>query len=344
MTRTDPQALDPGRLAGFDGVIYCRVGRAPPVANLLAAGIPLIDISNVEDTPGVIQVTSDDRLAGRLAAEHLLALGFQHAAWAGLAAAAYSRKRREGFVARMREAGIEPAIRDLYVGRHEDGRWRSQQELTRAWLAGLPRPCGVLVCSDFDALHLASQARAAGLAIPDDLALIGVDDDDLACVLMSPPLTSVALDGEAVGRLAAEQLDLLLDGRGRPGQLIVPPLGVRPRASTGTEPVADPVVRQAVAWLREHSHEPVRLADCAAACGLAERTLRDRCVRATGLAPHALLQRLRLAHAERLLRGTDLPLKAIARRCGFATAAYLCTAFSAARGVAPGAWRKRQCA
>lgn len=329
-------------VGGWDGLIYCRAGRSTPVEDLAATGIPVIDVSNAVDTPSVPQVTSDDVAAGRLAAEHLLACGHRHFAWVGHAGPAYGAKRRDGFIVRLRAEGFAVAEHTLYQGRREEGRWIDHAQVTTAWLRALPRPCGLLAISDVDAAHVANLAVAAGLAIPEDLAIIGVDDDDLACMLTDPPLSSVALDGERVGRLAAGQLDRVLAGERVNGQTLVPPMTVRARGSTAAAAIADPALRLAVGWLRRHSHEAVRLADCARAAGIAERTLRLRCVKLLGRPPQRVLQEFRIAHAERLITATDLPLKTVAARCGFASASYLCTAFRGLRGITPRAWRRRR--
>ena len=338
--RDSATITSPADLTGWDALIYCQAGRSPAVADLAAPGLALVDVSNAQDTPGFAQVTSDDLLAGRLAAEHLLACGHRNFAWAGYDGPAYGAKRRTGFLACLRENGAAVHEHVLYQGRHEGGRWIRQGEATTAWLRSLPKPCGLLVISDVDAVHVAAQAGDAGLGIPDDLALIGVDDDDLACMLTAPALSSVALDGERVGRQAAIILDRILGGEQVIGQFLVPPSGIRARGSTGGEPIADPVLRLAVGWLRRNSHAHVRLAECAQAAGVAERTLRQRCLHQLGRPPQRILQELRIAHAERLLAGSDLPLKAVAMRCGFASAAYLCTAFRAVRGTTPAAWRR----
>jgi LacI family transcriptional regulator len=342
VTRRD--LIPPGserELDRCDGVIYCQAGRGLPVAAVLRPGLAVVDVSNAQDTPGVAQVTSDDILAGRMAAEHLLACGHRHFAWAGYNQPAYGGKRRQGFISRLSEQGISVHERSLYQGRQVAGRWIDQVAATTAWLRELPRPCGLLAASDVDAAHVASLAVSAGVAIPDDIAIMGVDDDDLACMLTVPSLSTIALDGERVGRLAATLLDRLLSGERVAGQTLIPPLGVRARGSTSAEPIADPVLRAAVGWLRRNSHTDLRMADCACAAGVAERTLRARCLRLLGRPPQRILQELRIAHAERLLAGSDLPLKAVAVRCGFASAAYLCTAFRAVRGTSPAAWRRK---
>ena len=342
------QQVDPGSqteapsLKGYEGVIYCASNSRFSVQELVKYGKPLVDSSNWTATPGVVSITSDDEAAGVLAAEHLLGLGHRHFAFAGLPSGLYSRLRGEGFVRRLARDRQRVEQFTLYEGHQVDGVWVNQIERTRAWLLALPKPCGLLVCADQDALHVWQIATAAGISIPDELALIGVDDDDLVCGLMAPAMTSVRMDGIGVGQAAAQALDRQLTaGLPSPSRRLTP-LGITIRRSTDGAPIADPVVRSAVAWLRLRAPGEVPLAECAKAAGVSLRTLQARFATVLGQGPAEMLLSLRLDHAARLLAETDLPLKAVAQRSGFASAAYLCTAFARERGMTPGTWRSSQ--
>ena len=344
----DLQQAEPGanadhlNAAHFAAIIYQGGASGSLVDRLMASGKPLVDVSNWAPSERVLAITSDDERAGVLAAEHLLALGHRHFAFAGLGQGAYSQRRHDGFARRLGLDGHKVDRFMLYEGKHFQGTWVNQIECTRAWLEHLPKPCGLMICADQDALHVSQIANAAGIAVPDDLAMISVDDDDLICGLANPPLTSVRTDGAGVGMAAAQAVDRLLAG----GDVEVPkrlaPLGVTVRASTEGRPIGDAVVRTAVAWLRLHAGGAASLTACARAAGVSLRTLQSRFATALGHGPAEELLRLRLDRAARLLSETDLPLKAVAHRTGFASAAYLCTAFARERGMTPGTWRKQQ--
>lgn len=341
------QLSDPGSspdapsLKGFEGVIYCASNSRFSVSALVETGKPVVDASNWVQTDGVVSITSDDLAAGTLAAEHLLSLGHRNFAYAGLPHGLYSDLRGQGFVRRLNREGHHVERFILYEGHHVDGVWVNQVERTRRWLLGLPKPCALLVCADQDALHVWQIANEAGIAIPDELAMMGVDDDDLVCGLASPALTSVRMDGIGVGQAAAQALDRQL-GTGLPHpSRKLHPLGVTIRRSTEATPIADPVVRAAVSWLRLRASAKVKLAECARAVGVSLRTLQMRFAEHLGTGPAETLLGFRLDHAARLLTETDLPLKAVAHRSGFTTAAYLCTAFVRERGMTPGNWRSR---
>lgn len=339
---TDPGSRrEPPDLKGYDGVIYCASNSRFGVEDLIAQRKPVVDASNWVESPGVVSVSSDDVAAGALAAEHLLSLGHHQFAYAGLPAGRYSQLREQGFVARLDQAGVPVERFTLYQGHHRDGVWVDQVERTRAWLLDLPKPCGLLVCADQDALHVWQIANAAGIAMPDELAIMGVDDDDLVCGLATPALTSVRMDGIGVGQAAAQALDRLLTaGTPHPARRLLP-LGVTVRRSTDGTPIRDPAVRAAVAWLRLHAADKLRLGDCAAAVGVSLRTLQQRFAAELDRGPAAVLLAMRLDHAARLLAETDMPLKAVAQRSGLTSAAYLCTAFARERGETPGTWRAR---
>jgi LacI family transcriptional regulator len=325
----------------FSGVVYQGGSTGSLVERLSTAGLPVVDVSNWAPSKDVPAVTTDDEAAGGLAAEHLLSLGHRHFAFAGLRGGMYSQRRCDGFTRKVAHAGFQVDRFMLYEGKHVDGTWVNQIECTKAWLQGLPKPCGLLVCADQDALHVSQIAVSAGIAMPDEIAMVGVDDDDLVCELSSPALTSVRTDGVGVGMAAGQAIDRMLAGGSAEVPRRLAPLGVTVRASTEGRPIGDAVVRTAVAWLRLHAAGEASLTACAQAAGVSLRTLQSRCATALGHGPAEELLLLRLDRAARLLAETDLPLKAVAHRTGFASAAYLCTAFARQRGMTPGTWRKQ---
>jgi len=311
------------------------------VEDVIHSGKPVVDVSNWAPSDKVVAVTTDDEASGVVAAEHLLALGHRNFAFAGLKSGAYSQRRCDGFTRRLAQDGHRVDRFVLYEGRYVNGVWENQIDCTKNWLHSLPKPCGLMVCADQDALHVSQIASTAGLAVPDELAIVGVDDDDLLCELTNPPLTSVRADGVGVGMAAAQAIDHMLAGGNAEVPRRLPPLGLTVRASTEGRPISDPVVRTAVAWLRLHATENASLTACAKTAGVSIRTLQARFAVALDHGPAEELLLLRLERAARLLAETDLPLKAVAQRTGFASAAYLCTAFSRQRGLTPGTWRKQ---
>ncbi|MCK6490937.1 MAG: substrate-binding domain-containing protein, partial [Planctomycetes bacterium] len=222
-------------------------------------------------------------------------------------------------------------------------RWRPRrrqgwpQELG-AWLAALPRPCGIWAANDAAGLHLIEACRAQGLAIPGELAVLGCDDDEFLCRLSDPTLSSVAAPAYAAGRAAAAMLAALLAGR-RPAAPELPPPRLVVRASSDGSAAEDALVAQALARL-SGEHEVGTVAGLARRLGVSARSLERRCRKAVGETPGALLRRRRLEQAQHLLAGSGLGVAAIAARCGYANASRLGEAMRRATGLSPRAWRR----
>jgi LacI family transcriptional regulator len=207
-----------------------------------------------------------------------------------------------------------------------------------AFLRDLPRPCGVLGANDYAARHVLLAAQAGGLAVPRDLAVLGVDDDALLCSTCTPPLASIAIDGKGMGAAAVDALALAMAG-GQPPTRRLPPLGVIERQSLDLQAVADPDLARAWACIRARAFSGVGVATVAAAVPMSRSALDKRFRAAFGTTVGVELRRLRLAEARRLLADTDLPLSRIARLAGFASAKQFGAAFRIAEGLPPLAWR-----
>lgn len=320
-----------------------RVARA-----ILESGLPAIalDLTEAQLRPShplsrLGEVASDSRGAARLATEHLLDCGLRHLAFVGLTGRVWSDRREAAFVDRVREAGLEPHV--YRPPRSPDDRaWEREQPVLARWLRRLPRPAGVLACNDDRGREVLEACRAAGLRVPEDLAVVGVDNDELLCELADPPLSSVALNAEAGGYRVAALLDQMMRGKVRtPGRLVVEPLGVVTRRSTDIRALDDPVVAEALRFLHDHAAEPIGVEDLVARLLVSRRSLEIRFRRLVGRTPHEELQRVRLERVRRLLLETDLPLPRIATAAGYGTATHLARVFHRTYGSTPARYRRR---
>jgi LacI family transcriptional regulator len=177
--------------------------------------------------------------------------------------------------------------------------------------------------------------------VPDDVAVLGVDDDAVLCGLASPPLSSVIPDAPGAGRLAAELLEALLRGeRLERHEWLLPPVGIATRQSTDALAINDELVVAAVRHIREHACEGIKVADLAGALGAGRRTLESRFTRRVGHTPHEEIARVQFRRVEQLLAETDLPLATIAARAGFRHTEYMTVAFTRRHGVSPSRWRR----
>jgi LacI family transcriptional regulator len=218
--------------------------------------------------------------------------------------------------------------------------WGREQKSLAHWLKTLPRPAGIMASNDQRARHVLEAARLAGLRIPDDLAVIGVDNDETLCELSTPSISSVALDTDTIGFQGAAMLDRLMGGRRVPRRAeLVPPLGVIARRSTDMLAMADPSVVAAVRFIDANISRPIRISDVLRITQLSRKTLEVRFRRGLGRTPHQELQRRRLERVKTLLQQTDWPLKQIARAAGFTYVEHFHLIFRRDVGMTPAKFR-----
>lgn len=341
------QVLPQMRLWGGTGII-ARV-ETPRVARaILASGLPTValDLSEEQLRPDnplsrLSEVASDSRGAARLAAGHLLERGFRHYAFVGLAGRIWSQRRQDAFCERIGAAGFKPHV---YVPprRRLDRLWEREQGILADWLRRLPRPVGLMACNDDRGREVLEACRAAGIRVPEEMAVVGVDNDELLCELADPPLSSVALNAEAGGYRVAALLDRMMRGRARkPARLVVEPLHVVTRRSTDIVALDDPVVASALHFIHDHAGRPIDVGDVVEHVLVSRRALEIRFKKVTGRTLLAELRRVRLERARRLLRETDLSLSRVAGAAGYSSESYLTQVFRQELGQTPARYRRQ---
>jgi LacI family transcriptional regulator len=283
---------------------------------------------------------TDGDAVGRMAAECFLDRGFVHLAWCGFAGQSNVR-RGDAFAARVAEAGYG-LERFAARSRGPERTTAREQRAMAAWLKTLPQPVGVFAPNDYRGRHVIDACHAAGLACPEQVAVLGVDNDPLLCEYAPTPLSSIELDAAAVGQAGARMLDRLLAGEAAVPPDDVLPVAVVTRKSTDLSAIADPLVAEAVALIRRRAHEPVDIQQLAAELPASRSALERRFGRVLGRSPAAELRRVRLEQAKALLERTDLPLKAVASRCGYGSPQRLGEAFGRALGETPAGYRRRR--
>mgnify|MGYP000731247118 CR=1 FL=1 len=336
----DPQATSIETVQHWDpaGIIY--QGRtAAQVAQVLSLGRPAVNISGVLEAQPSARVGVDDASVGRLAAEHFLQRGFRHYAFAGYSNHHYSNLRQAAFIAVLRKAGfaceVFHEISELAEQRAESD-WTSVDEQLRKWLLSLPRPTALMACNDFQGFELAQACRTAGLRVPEDVAILGVDNDELLCEMSQPALSSIALPTARIGYDAAALLSRLMQGGSAPrAPVLLPPTGVVVRASTDTVAVDDPDLAAALRFIREHAHESIGVGDVAARTSLSRRSLERRFTHTLGRTPLQEIRRMRMERARQLLANTDQPMPQVAQASGFANAERLSVVFREEMGMTP---------
>ena len=312
--------------------------------SLLRMRTPIVDTAFWLPNLKVRVVDVDHDAVGRLAADHLLSLGLSHFAFFGSELAMYSCMREKGFRQRLAEVGCEAAICHGEYLREAPTttNWRKMESQTRHWLRQLPKPVGLFVCNDVLARSLADTCSQLGLHVPDEVALLGVDNDELECLLTSPPLSSVAIPAERIGYEAARTLD---DAMSRRASLVarhfLPPVRVVARQSTDTMAIRDPVVISALRYIHLHAIEGINVKNVVKSIDVGRRELERKFRSMLGRSVLQEICRTRIQQAQKLLTSTDLAMPSIAKLSGFSSAHRLTIVFHRTCGMPPTAYRRQ---
>ena len=333
-------------LAGrWDGVI---VGFDDPHGpDLLRLSVPLVGVGGgygwFRPDMSIPYVGTDNTAVARLAADHLLERGFVHFAYCGYSPTPVngcSKKREEAFSEAIVEAGHSCAIHN--VPDTASDTWEKLGKELAQWLASLPRPRGLMACNDSRALQILEACRMAGLRVPEDVAVVGVDNEEAVCPFSDPPLTSVDQGAQQTGYEAAQLLDQWMDGEPvAPGKRLVSPVEIVARGSTEILAVGDEDVADALRFIREHGCEGIGLDDVSKALDSTNATLRRRFKAVLGRTVHEEIQRVRIERAKQLLVSTDWTFRKIARQSGFCSVQHMSTRIRQATGHTPRQYRQR---
>lgn len=329
----------PGWLARWNGNgIIARIENASIAEALRQVGAPIVDVSAARLIPSLPWFETDDGAIAHLAADHLLERGFKYFAYAGDARFNWSKWRCEHFQNCIRAAGRECFAYHPTKGfsLNDEG----QVDDLATWIRELPKPVGVMACYDLRGLQVLDACRRSGVAVPDEAAVIGVDNDDLLCELSHPPLTSVIPNTHRTGYEAAKLLDEMMSGKKVRGEThLIPPLGIATRQSTDVLAIEDRNVARAVHFIREHAYDGIKVKDVLKAVPHSRTLLEGRFKKLLGRTPHEEILRVRLNRVKQLLTETDLPLEQIAERSGFPHVEYLSVAFRREVGMPPSRFR-----
>lgn len=289
---------------------------------------------------GIPYVATDDNAIGRLAAEHLMDCGLTNFAYCGYPANRLNNwigKRKQGFTDRLAAAGFGC---EVFLGRRSNAtHWSGVLQDLSAWLLKLPLPVGIMGCYDYRARHVLEACKAIGLRVPDDVAVIGVDND-IVCDLADPPLSSIEQGKYQIGYTAAQALDRLMTGNVEVPMLqTIVPVGLVTRQSTDLQCVADPGIARALTLIRDQASHGLTADAICRHVGLSRSTLDKRFKEMIGRPIDQELRRVRLARACDLLARTTLPLRVLARQSGFGSEQYLSAVFTKHLGCTPAQYR-----
>ena len=330
----------------WDGVI-ARVS-TPAIGEVLKKSrVPVVDLSGSLPKKLFPVIRSDENMVGRLAAEHLLERGFQRFAFCGFNGTEWSDLRRAGFERRIGGAdfscevfGNAGPMRSISTSDYEEHDVWHERDL-KHWLQSLPKPCGLMACNDSRGRQVLNCCRELGIAVPDELAVIGVDKDEIFCELSDLPLSSVILNAQQIGHEAAALLGRLMAGEDNETHAIaIKPIGVSARRSTDVLAIEDRHIAGALRHIREHACDGLDVETLLKAVPLSRSVLERRFAQILGSSPKAEILRVRLDCVCRLLAESDLSLSEVAYKAGFENPEYMNRLFKKRIGTTPGAYRK----
>ena len=318
-----------GIIARVDSMQFARV--------LQATGLPVIDVS--AGLPRLVfpRVSTEAAGVARLAATHLLERGLRHFAYCGDRNLVWARRRGRTFAEAVRTAGYRCSVLSPGAEAVDD-----MVELIAKWLKTLVKPVGILACIDLRGQQVLRACRLAGFSVPNEVAFIGVHNDELVCDLCDPPLTSVITNTSRTGFLAAELLDRAMRGQILP--LVfheIEPLGIAARQSTDLAALTDTKVAAAVLFMRQQAAAGANVGDVLRAVPMARTALERRFKAVVGTTPHAHLRKLRIERVQHLLTSTNTPIGEIAAQTGFEHTEHLSAMFRRECGISPRQYRAR---
>ncbi|RYG65963.1 helix-turn-helix domain-containing protein [bacterium] len=321
--------------------ILCRLTSPDWVEALKRSKVPVVDLNDRHGYLGLPRVSSDMLAIGRIAAEHLLDRGFRNIAFCGMANLNWSNERRAGVEAAVRERGNFCGWTDTEQEFQPRKNWSSEREKMSKWLLSLPRPLGIVACNDATAYSVLDACRSLDIAVPEEIALVGVDNAEIFCELCDPPLSSVVPDAERVGFEAARLLDRMMAGEKFENfNLLLPPREVKTRRSSDVLAIDDAAIAAALRYVREHACAGIDVSKVVSHVGVSRSALERGFRSYLGHSPQEEIRRVRLEKVKQLLIETDWSLTRIAEVSGFDYPNYIMVQFKRAFDQTPSQWRK----
>ncbi len=304
-------------------------------------GIPTIGIDIRQPIAGMPNIFGDAQAIADMALDHFMDHGFTQLAYCEFEGISWAVERGRCFAGHAREKGFSIAKHEVKTS---EGHFIRDDEIAAitTWLNGLPHPLGLLACNDDCAKLVSAACESEGIDVPKDVAILGVDDDELVCLPNNPPLSSIALDFETAGFEAARLLDKIIKGQEKSAsqRIILQPTHIKVRRSTDTFAVTDTEVQSALRFIGNHSHESIRVPDVVEATTLSRRVLEYRFQTVLGRSINKVIRAKRAERISQLLIETNLTVSQIAYELGFTDIEHISRYFRSEKGISPSAFRK----
>ncbi len=325
-----------------DGIL-ARVANKKSAEQLVATGLPLIDLRGATRSLGMPLFGIGSENVAQHAFDHLVTCGLKNFAFVGEPTGRhiYDDERRDTFSRLVHEHGADCHVFGNRSKRRKTLSWNEQQQQLANWLTKLPKPVGVMCCHDDRGQQVLDACQRAELGVPDEVAVIGVDNDEFLCKLSVPSLTSVDVHAERIGYHAAELLDQVMNGEKKFDESVLfEAAGVVARQSTDIIACDDPEIAKVLRFIRQNACNHLTVNDVQFQVRLSRSLLNRRFKKHVGHTPKQEIQRVQLEVAKRLLTSSHNQLQSIAEQCGFNEAWYFISVFRKETGITPGAYRK----
>ena len=292
------------------------------------------------------EIRTNSAAIARMAVAHLVERSLRHFAFCGFVGCAWSLRREEAFSRYLTDQGFDCETHRIELANWMQRpnwieNWEDEQPILLDWLKSLPKPVGLMACNDICGREVLQVCAAAGLRVPDDIAVVGVDNDEMMCELSSPPLSSIALDLDKAGYESAKLLDNLMSGHLDGENVVqVEPVCVVTRQSSDLIVQDDPCVASALRFIKNHAGHTIGVPNVVEQAGVSRRTLERRFFKALGRSIGSEITQCRVERAKRLLLETDLPSHRVAAGAGFGSIKTFNRVFRRAAGVSPQRFRQ----
>lgn len=327
----------PAEALRADGAIVDIVHRADALP-LLERGIPMVNLTTTDELPEAPHVSNQGRGIGQMAFDHLHERGFRHFAFCGTGGYSYVRGRY--FTASAKAAGYDCAVYNPPDGAVAG--LDADRAALAAWIKSLPKPVGILAVNDVRGRHVIDACNEQTIHVPDEVGVMGVDDELPHCEMCEPPLSSVRTNAERIGFEAASLLDRLIDGAAPPAApLLIPPTHIVTRQSTDALVTKDEMVAKAIRFIRQYACDGIDVDDVLNHIDVSRSVLDRRMQEAFGRTPHEEIIHVRLEHAKTLITETNLTMSEIAEHTGFNYAENMGRVFRKKLGRSPGSFREQ---
>ena len=339
------ESLPPPGLPNWRGDgILSRVNSRKAAEAVLDTGLPTIELRGALADLGLPFVGVDNRAVAKAGAKHLLERGLRHFAFCGAPHREnrFLDQRCDFFKHFIEEAGYRCNVFPAKRLRGRVSAWEAEQNRIAGWLSALPRPCGLMTCHDDRGRHVLDAALRCDLKVPDEVAVVSVDNDEHLCALSNPPLSSIDVNPVRIGYEAAKLLDRLMNGKRPSSEFVeIEPRGLIVRQSSDMIAVSDATVSAAARFIREHACEGLSVDQVLRHLDISRSTLEKRFKNLLGRTPKAVILHVQLERAKQLLRETRVALSAVAERSGFGSVQYFIDVFGRKVGLTPGTYREQ---